>query len=151
EFALVGPDGKDYAAARTVKAGYVYRTNPRTLPGSAKGYKWVLRDSATKKVLKNSPADNGRITIVEGDFRVGAGVELPNESRLALVTNPTAITTEFALVGPDGKDYGDIRSVQPGKDYQTSNRTLPEGSARGYKWVVRDPDTKEVLKQVPAE
>src|SRR5262245_57355475 len=128
EFTLVGPDGKALGPARTVKAGYVYRTNPRTLPkGSAKGYKWVLRDPDTKKVLKNSPADNGRITIVEGVFGRG---ELPRESRLAFVTNRTAKPVEFALVGPDGKDLGPARSVQPGKQpYRTSNRTLPKGSA----------------------
>jgi carboxymethylenebutenolidase len=151
EFTLVGPDGKALGAARTVKPGYVYRTNPRTLPkGSAKGYTWVLRDPATKKVLKTSPA-TGRITIVEGVFRAGAG-ELPRESRLAFVTNRTAKPIEFALVGPDGKDLGPARSVEPGKEpYRTSERTLPKGSAKGYNWVVRDPATKKVLQRVPAE
>jgi len=67
------------------------------------------------------------------------------------VTNQTAKPVEFALVGPDGKDRGPARSVQPGKFYRTSNRTLPGGSARGYKWVVRDPDTGRVLKEVPAD
>jgi len=67
------------------------------------------------------------------------------------VTNQTAKPVEFALVGPDGKDRGPARSVQPGKFYGTSNRTLPGGSARGYKWVVRDPDTGRVLKEVPAD
>jgi len=69
----------------------------------------------------------------------------------AEVTNQTTKPVEFALVGPDGKDRGPARSVQPGKLYQTSNRTLPGGSARGYKWVVRDPDTGRVLKEVPAD
>jgi carboxymethylenebutenolidase len=149
EFALVGPDGKALGAARTVKPGYVYRTNPRTLPGSAKGYKWVLRDAATKKVLRSSSADKAQLSIVEGVFGRG---ELPKESRLAFVTNRTAKTIEFALVGPDGKDLGPARSVQPSTEpYRTSARTLPKGSARGYKWVVRDPDTKKVLQQVPAD
>jgi uncharacterized protein YkwD len=67
------------------------------------------------------------------------------------VTNRTAKPVEFALVGPDGKDLGPARSVQPGRSYQTSNRTLPGGSAKGYKWVVRDPDTGRVLKEVPAD
>jgi uncharacterized protein YkwD len=67
------------------------------------------------------------------------------------VTNQTAKPIEFALVGPDGKDFGPARSVQPGTLYQTSNRTLPGGSARGYKWVVRAPDTGRVLKAVPAD
>ena len=69
----------------------------------------------------------------------------------AEVTNQTGKPIEFALVGPDGKDRGPARSVQPGKFYGTSNRTLPGGSARGYKWVVRDPDTGRVLKEVPAD
>ena len=69
----------------------------------------------------------------------------------AEVTNRTTKPVEFALVGPDGKDRGPARSVQPGKLYRTSNRTLPGGSARGYKWVVRDPDTGRVLKEVPAD
>jgi Raf kinase inhibitor-like YbhB/YbcL family protein len=69
----------------------------------------------------------------------------------AEVTNRTAKPVELALVGPDGKDYWPARSVQPGKPYQTSNRTLPAGSAKGYKWVVRDPDTGRVLKEVPAD
>jgi uncharacterized protein YkwD len=67
------------------------------------------------------------------------------------VTNRTAKPVEFALVGPDGKDLGPARSVQPGKVYRTSNRTLPKGSARGYKWVVRDSATKRVLKEVAAD
>ena len=69
----------------------------------------------------------------------------------AEVTNRTAQPIEFALVGPDGKDLGPARSVQPGKFYGTSNRTLPGGSARGYKWVVRDPDTRQVLRDIPAD
>jgi uncharacterized protein YkwD len=69
----------------------------------------------------------------------------------AEVTNRTAKPVEFALVGPDGKDLGPARSVQPGKVYQTSNRTLPGGSTKGYKWVVREPDTRRVLKEVPAD
>ena len=69
----------------------------------------------------------------------------------AKVTNRTAKPVELALVGPDGKDLGPARSVQPGKPYQTSNRTLPRGKARGYKWVVRDPGTGRVLKEVPAD
>ena len=69
----------------------------------------------------------------------------------AIVNNRTAKTVEFALVGPDGKDLGPARSVQPGKPYQTSNRTLPGGGAKGYKWVVRDPGTGRVLKEVPAD
>jgi uncharacterized protein YkwD len=67
------------------------------------------------------------------------------------VTNQTAKPVELALVGPDGKDYGPPRSVQPGKVYQTSNRALPPGSAKGYKWVVRDPYTGRVLKEVLAD
>ena len=67
------------------------------------------------------------------------------------ITNGTAKAVEIALVGPDGKDLGPARSVQPGKLYQTSNRSLPGGSARGYKWVVRDPDTGRVLKEVLAD
>jgi uncharacterized protein YkwD len=69
----------------------------------------------------------------------------------AEVANRTAKPVEFALVGPDGKDLGPARSVQPGMSYRTSNRTLPAGSAGGYKWVVRDPDTGRVLKEVPAD
>jgi Raf kinase inhibitor-like YbhB/YbcL family protein len=70
----------------------------------------------------------------------------------AIVYNRTAKPVEFALVGPDGKDLGPARSVSPGKEpYQTSNRTLPGGGAGGYKWVVRDPDTGRVLKEVPAD
>ena len=41
--------------------------------------------------------------------------------------------------------------MQPGIRYQTSLRTLPGGSAKGYKWVARDPATKRVLKEVPAD
>jgi hypothetical protein len=67
------------------------------------------------------------------------------------VTNGTAKPVEIALVRPDGKDLGPARSVQPGKLYQTRNRSLPGRSARGYKWVVRDPDTGRVLKEVPAD
>jgi uncharacterized protein YkwD len=67
------------------------------------------------------------------------------------VTNWTGRTVEFALVGPDSKDLGPARSVQPGGFYHTSNRTLPGGSAKGYKWVVRDPETGRVLKDVPAD
>ena len=69
----------------------------------------------------------------------------------AAVTNQTAKPVELALVGPDGKDYGPPRTVQPGRLYQTSNRALPGGIAEGYKWVVRDPDTGRVLKEVPAD
>src|SRR5215831_9384422 len=152
EFTLVGPDGKALGPARTVQPGYVYRTNPRALPGgSAKEYKWVVRDPATKKVLQEAQA-SADLSIVVGTFRVGAGAELAKESRLAYVTNRTAKPIEFALVGPDGKDVGPARSVEPSEvPYRTSARTLPEGSARGYKWVVRNPATKEVLKEVPAE
>ena len=151
EFTLVGPDGEALGNTRTVKPGYVYRTNPRDLPGgSAKEYKWVVRDPATKKVLQQAQA-SADLMIVVGTFRVGAGTEVAKESRLAFVTNRTAKPVEFALVGPDGKDRGPARSVQPGKFYGTSNRTLPGGSARGYKWVVRDPDTGRVLKEVPAD
>src|SRR5262245_56208155 len=69
----------------------------------------------------------------------------------AQVTNRTGKPVEFALVGPDGKDLGPPRSVQPGKLYRTSDRTLPGGSARGYRWVVRDQATGKVLKEVPAD
>jgi uncharacterized protein YkwD len=69
----------------------------------------------------------------------------------AEVTNQTAKPVAFALVGPDGKDHGPLRTVQPGELYKTSNRTLPEGGAKGYKWVVRDPQTGLVLKEVPAD
>jgi uncharacterized protein YkwD len=48
----------------------------------------------------------------------------------AHVTNWTGKPVEFALVGPDGKDFG---------------------LAGGYKWVVREPDTGRVLKEVPAD
>jgi hypothetical protein len=67
------------------------------------------------------------------------------------VTNETAKPVEFALVGPDGKDYGPARSVQPGRTYRSSNRALPGDSARGWKWVVREPDTGRVLKDVKAD
>jgi Raf kinase inhibitor-like YbhB/YbcL family protein len=152
EFTLVGPDGKALGNARTVKPGYVYRTNPRDLPGgSAKEYKWVVRDPATKKVLQQAQA-SADLMIVVGTFRVGAGTEVAKESRLAFVTNRTAKPVELALVGPDGKDVGPARSVEPSEvPYRTSARTLPEGSARGYKWVIRNPATKKVLKDVPAE
>jgi Raf kinase inhibitor-like YbhB/YbcL family protein len=111
----------------------------------------VVRDPATKKVLQEAQA-SADLSIVVGTFRVGAGAEVAKESRLAFVTNRTAKPVELALVGPDGKDYGDTRSVEPSEvPYRTSARTLPEGSARGYKWVVRNPATKEVLKQIPAE
>src|SRR5262249_59122076 len=57
-----------------------------------------------------------------------------------------------ALVGTAGKGLGAAGSVEPGEQpYRTSNRTLPKGSAKGYKWVVRDPDTKRVLEEVPAD
>jgi uncharacterized protein YkwD len=69
----------------------------------------------------------------------------------AEVTNRTGKPIEFALVGPDGKDYGPTRTVKPSEEYRTSNRTLPGGSAKGYKWVVRNPDTGRVLKEVPAD
>jgi hypothetical protein len=69
----------------------------------------------------------------------------------AEVTNQTGKPIEFALVGPDGKDYGPTRTVKPSEEYRTSNRTLPPGSAKGYKWVVREPDTGRVLKDVPAD
>jgi Raf kinase inhibitor-like YbhB/YbcL family protein len=69
----------------------------------------------------------------------------------AEVNNRTAKLVEFALVGPDGKDLGPARSVQPGKPYQTSNRALPRGNAKGYKWVVREPASGRVLKEVPAD
>jgi Raf kinase inhibitor-like YbhB/YbcL family protein len=69
----------------------------------------------------------------------------------AEVTNRTATPVELALVGPDGKDLGPARPVQPGMSYRTSNRALPAGGATGYKWVVRDPDTGRVLKQAPAD
>jgi uncharacterized protein YkwD len=67
------------------------------------------------------------------------------------VTNETAKPVEFALVGPDGKDLGPARSVQPGRTYRSSNRTLPGESAKGWKWVVREPDTGRVLKEVKAD
>ena len=67
------------------------------------------------------------------------------------VTNRTEKDIEFALVGPDGKALGNPRTVKPGYVYRTNPRTLPEGSAKGYKWVVRDPATKEVLKEVAAD
>jgi uncharacterized protein YkwD len=67
------------------------------------------------------------------------------------VTNETAKPVDLALVGPDGKDYGPTRSVQPGRTYRTSNRSLPGESAKGWKWVVRDPDTGRVLKDVKAD
>jgi alpha-glucosidase len=168
EFALVGPDGKDLGPPRTVQYRYVYRTSSRTLPGgSTKGYKWVVREPDTRKVLKEVPADRAQISIKVGIFyRIG---EVPKETGSAQtpgakgqgaasgqtvradVDNHTAKPVEFALVGPDGKDLGPPRSVQAGKLYQTSNRTLPGGSARGYKWVVREPDTGRVLKEVPAD
>ena len=70
EFALVGPDGKDLGPARSVEYGYVYRTNDRTLPGgSAKGYKWVVRDPATKQVLKEVPADRAQQSISVGIWK----------------------------------------------------------------------------------
>jgi carboxymethylenebutenolidase len=150
EFALVGPDGKALGPARSVKYRYVYRTTPRTLPGkSAKGYKWVVRDSATKKVWREVAADRAQQSIPVGIMKSFG--EVAKESRSAHVTNRTAKPIEFALVRPDGKDLGPARSVQPGKPYQTSNRTLPKGSAKGYKWVVRNPATKRVLKEVPAD
>jgi uncharacterized protein YkwD len=68
----------------------------------------------------------------------------------AVVTNSTDKPVELTLLGPDGKVLGSLRSVQPGKQYQTSDRRLPKGSARGYKWVVRDPATRRVLREVPA-
>jgi uncharacterized protein YkwD len=67
------------------------------------------------------------------------------------ITNETAKPVEFALVGPDGKDFGPVRSVLPGRTYRSSNRTLPGDSARGWKWVVRDPDSGQVLKDVKAD
>src|SRR5262249_38836678 len=66
------------------------------------------------------------------------------------VTNGTAQSVEVALVGPDGKDLGPPRSVLPGRIFHSSKRTLPGGSAKGYKWVVRYPGNKRVLKEVPA-
>jgi uncharacterized protein YkwD len=67
------------------------------------------------------------------------------------VTNETAKPVELALVGPDGKDFGPARSVEPGRTYRTSNRSLPGASAKGWKWVVRDPDTGRVMKEVKAD
>ena len=68
----------------------------------------------------------------------------------AKVTNGTTRPVELALVGPDGRDLGPPRSVQPGGWYRTSNRALPGGGARGYKWVVRDQATGKVLREVAA-
>ena len=74
EFTLVGPDGKALGNARTVKPGYVYRTNPRALPGgSANGYKWVVRDPATKKVLQQAQA-SADLSIVVGTFATAAAL-----------------------------------------------------------------------------
>jgi uncharacterized protein YkwD len=168
EFALVGPDGKDFGPPHSVQYRYVYRSSNRALPGgSAGGYKWVVRDQATGKVLREVPANNYYMSIKVGlHYRSG---EVPKETGSAQtpkakgqgdasgqtvradVNNQTGSAVEFALVGPDGKDLGPARSVQSGKGYQTGNRTLPGGSARGYKWVVRDPGTGRVLQEVPAD
>jgi uncharacterized protein YkwD len=78
------------------------------------------------------------------------------------VTNYTAKPVEIALVGPDNKDREitlfvpdskdrGSRSLQPGKNGRARNRNLAMGSAKGYKWVVREPDTGRVLKEVAAD
>ena len=78
------------------------------------------------------------------------------------VTNWTAKPVEIALVGPDNKDREitlfvpdsndrGSRSLQPGKTGRARNRNLAMGSAKGYKWVVRDSATKQVLKSVAAD
>src|SRR5262245_66441460 len=70
----------------------------------------------------------------------------------AIVYNRTAKPVEFALVGPDGKDLGPARSVQPGKaPYQTSNRKLPGGGAGGERRVDRPPGGGPVLMAVPPD
>src|SRR5262249_34381170 len=51
----------------------------------------------------------------------------------------------------DDKDCGPARSVQPERTYRTSNRSLPGESAKGWKWVVRDPDARRVLREVLAD
>jgi uncharacterized protein YkwD len=78
------------------------------------------------------------------------------------VTNWTAKPVEIALVGPDNKDREitlfvpdskdrGSRSLQPGKTGRARNRNLALASAKGYKWVVREPDTGRVLKEVAAD
>jgi len=42
-------------------------------------------------------------------------------------------------------------TVLPGRIFHSSKRTLPGGSAKGYKWMVRYPGNKRVLKEVPAD
>jgi Raf kinase inhibitor-like YbhB/YbcL family protein len=79
EFALVGPDGKDLGPPRSVKFQYVYRSSNRALPaGSAGGYKWVVRDQATGKVLNEVPANKYYMSIKVGrHYRIG---EVPKET-----------------------------------------------------------------------
>jgi uncharacterized protein YkwD len=70
EFALVGPDGKDVGPARPVQYGYVYKSSNRPLPGT--GYKWVVRDQASGRVLREAPADRAYLRLSVGGYkRVG--------------------------------------------------------------------------------
>ena len=70
QYALVGPDGKDHGSASDMaphaRDGSIIPA--ADLPGgNLRGYKWVVRDKTTGKVLAEAPADAGRKDLTVGD------------------------------------------------------------------------------------
>jgi uncharacterized protein YkwD len=126
EIVLIDPDGNDMGYEKTVHPGSTFRTRRNDLTQArAKGYKWVARDPATKKVLNEIAADKGSCSFSVGEeLLLGRVLELINEHRKANGKGPLSVDSKLTKAA---RDHSEWMASPSGKyDHTGKNGSRPK-------------------------